>query len=435
MPRLGELLIAAGVLDREQVEEGLRAQIMWGGRLGTSLVELDHLSLDTLAKAVGRQCRLPAALAWHFDTADRALQERLPAEIAERYSCLPLLRVTGNQVVIASISPLDERARAVVAGELDVSPFQLVPAIAAELRIRYQLERIYKIPRATRFLRSRNTSHVHFPQFEINEVVADDVDLELPSELATGTIPPPRRHMRLTTSVEDCIIPATVDPVGAAEPLPQRDRRTYVPTLADAKPLDPPGRLGRIALKRITLGAEGMTKPADPSRRMATGTDPPDNVGSTLGAAARAIRISTDRDQVAELVIGTLSRFVPACRSAVILVVRGDVAIGWTGFRRDGMPVPDIGVPLDEPGLVPEVIRQNIGARMFSGQLTPIDSLLLQSLGGEHGDLLIEPIPIAGQVMCAIAIAANRGEELSSVATISMATGAAFARLMRESAR
>src|SRR5215475_10427544 len=103
MARLGELLVSAGLLGSGQVEQALRAQVLWGGRLGTNLVELHYLELDPLSRALGRQHHLPAALARHFEEADPELQARLPPEIAERFSCLPLVQMGPDQhVVIAT---------------------------------------------------------------------------------------------------------------------------------------------------------------------------------------------------------------------------------------------------------------------------------------------------------------------------------------------
>src|ERR1043165_6767364 len=144
MPRLGELLVAAGLLAVEQVEQALRAQVLWGGRLGTNLVELHYLELDPLAKALGRQHRLPAALGRHFEKADPELQRRLSPEAAERFSCIPLLRMgPEGHVVVASLGPLAQRQLGAIAEQLQVDVARLVPAVAAELRIRYQLERVY----------------------------------------------------------------------------------------------------------------------------------------------------------------------------------------------------------------------------------------------------------------------------------------------------
>src|SRR5215813_11314459 len=121
MPRLGELLVAAGLLTVEQVEQALRAQVMWGGRLGTNLVELHFLDLDPLSKALGRQHRLPAVLARHFEKADPDLQRMLSPEFAERFSCMPVLRMGPDRhIVIASLSPLAPRQLAIIADELAV---------------------------------------------------------------------------------------------------------------------------------------------------------------------------------------------------------------------------------------------------------------------------------------------------------------------------
>src|SRR5690242_2648336 len=108
MARLGELLVAARLLTQEQVGQALRAQVVWGGRLGTNLIELGCIDLDGLSRALGRQHGVPAALGRHFDRADPVLQQRLPAELAERWAIVPLLRVSGaRKIAIAATDPAD----------------------------------------------------------------------------------------------------------------------------------------------------------------------------------------------------------------------------------------------------------------------------------------------------------------------------------------
>src|SRR5689334_4440074 len=102
MARLGELLIAARLLDNEQIERALRAQVLWGGRLGTNLMELGLLDLDGISRALGRQHGVPSALERHFERANRELQERIPGELARRWSVVPLLYVGPHrQIAIA----------------------------------------------------------------------------------------------------------------------------------------------------------------------------------------------------------------------------------------------------------------------------------------------------------------------------------------------
>lgn len=472
MARLGELLVAAGLLTADQVEQALRAQVLWGGRLGTNLVELHYLELDPLSRALGRQHHLPAALARHFEKADPALQRRLSPETAERFSCVPLLQMGPDRhVVIASLAPLRPRQLAIVAGELGVEISRLVPAVAAELRIRYQLERVYHIRRTARFLRARGKITPPFPLFQVLAVQPDaEFDLSGPSlPISTremevyrppdaapegapdaATAPPARPDTVPDPDEDDALgdpgelIPAEIDAAGApgaedlddlshpavlegeaaaaAEPIEDeisaRQRRTYVRTLADALPDSEPQALGRIAIRKIAVGSA--------PRIMA---------GATLGEATRAIRRSTGRDRVADLVIDALDRFAPACDAAILLVIRGATAIGWKGFQRAGAGLGEIAVPMEQGGLVPRAVEFNVTLRRSTAELDPIDQLLLASLGKAGGDLVVVPISIADQVMCAMAIATPPDAPIACAEPIAAAAGAAFARLMRDASR
>src|SRR6185503_5223506 len=485
MPRLGELLVAAGLLTAEQVEQALRAQVMWGGRLGTNLVELHFLELDPLSRALGRQHHLPAVLARHFEKADADLQRMLSADFAERFSCVPVLRMGPERhVVVASIAPLLPRQLAIIGDELAVEVERLVPAIAPELRIRYQLERVYGIRRAARFLRARGKSIPPFPDFHVLPVQPEpevevapalptttrEMDLYRPGDpVAPGTAGDPDDDVATAAwekvEPEDEMIPVEVvaptgpiitvpdDPIdlslhaaledelampsGATDALGEplgdapddapddapasgRERRTYVRTLADAQGNDVDGQalLGRIAIRKVAVGS---------APRVLS--------GATLGEATRAIRRSTGRDRVADLVLDTLDRFTPACEAAILLVVRGATAIGWKGFLRGGGALGEIAVPMEDGGLVPRAVELNVTLRKQCGELDAIDRLLLASLGRQTGDLVVVPISIADQVMCVIAIATAENAALTSAEPIAAAAGAAFARLMRDASR
>ncbi|HEY0194465.1 MAG TPA: hypothetical protein VGC42_25305 [Kofleriaceae bacterium] len=420
MPRLGELLVAAGILTIEQVEQALRAQVMWGGRLGTNLVELHHLDLDVLAQVLARQHRMPAALGRHFEKADPALQRLLSPDFAERFSCVPLLRMgAAGHVVVAAIAPLPPRQLAIVADELAIDPAQIIPAIGAELRIRYQLERVYNLRRATRFLRARGKTIPPFPRFEILPVPPDAED----GEPEPRTLPVSTREMaefRLPDAERRDEAPAMPD-AAAPEPIEDdasaRERRTYVRTLADE-----PGQAERVApLGRIAI------------RKVATGSAPRIMAGATLGEATRAIRRGTGRDRVADLLIDTLERFTP-CEAALLLVIRGALAIGWKGFQRGRGALGELAVPLDG-GLIPAVVQHNHVLRQPCRDLAPIDRLLLDSLGQDAGDLVVVPIAIADQVLCVIALAAAEAGELPGAEAAAQAAAAAFARLMRDASR
>lgn len=450
MARIGELLVAAKHLSHDQVQQALRAKVMWGGRLGTNLVELGYLDLETLSRALGRQHRLPAALSRHFDKADRDLQRRLSAETAGRLLCIPLREIgTRGQVSIALVTPLPPRELAAIADELEVAPRLLVPAIAAELRIRYHLERVYKIPRSTRYLRTAGKTIPPFPQFDIDDVEDSEVDLPLPTDTAELPAVPAPVAPDISAQINE-VLSETGEPAPAwseiddlsadAEELDEdvsipitvedepsgRERRTYVRTIADADTDTAPHSLGRIAIKRIA------TQPGAPTGTVMPVLQP---APATLGETTRAIRRSTDRDTVAELVLSAVERFLPACEAALLMVVRGEVAIGWRGFSRAGATLPEIAVPLTEAGLVPWVVQRGLTVRLPATELRPIDQLLLISLGRADGELVVVPMMILGQVMCVIAMVASVGGDLTSAESIAAAAGAAFARLMRNASR
>ena len=228
----------------------------------------------------------------------------------------------------------------------------------------------------------------------------------------------------------------------AAEPAPPaderagRERRRYVRTITDdplpAPPAAPPldrAALGRIAIRRVAREAPVPSVATAPTAAPASTA-----AGATLGEATRAIRRGTDRDRVAELVIDTVARFVDECEAAILLVVRGDVAIGWKGFCRGDAGLPEIGVPLED-GLIPRVVSRGTTLRAPASDLCAIDQRLLAKLGASTGDLVVVPVTIASQVMCVIVLVTPPDVPAGSAESIAAAAGAAFARLMRAASR
>ena len=435
MARLGELLVDAKLLAPERVDQALRAQVVWGGRIGTNLVELGYIGLDELSRALGRQHNLPAALARHFDRSDPELQQRISAAFADRWSIVPLLRVgDDHKIAIACTDPLDSRGLATVADELALDPDRLVVSVAAELRIRYHLERIYKVPRGSRFLRSKGQNVTPFPELgEVDVPIESDPEIPITIEEDDAVSAPvraptsPEQTQQLAALIDEATDSAAPQPVDS-EPT-GRERRSYVRTLADlanvadAKETQP---LGRIAIRRVVLGGT-------PGRGAPQTAAPP--TVSSFDAATRAIRRGGNRERVAELVIDTIDRFAPGSETAMLLIIRGEVAIGWKWFDRSGATPPELAVPMDQPGLVPTVVERNAMGRCAADQLGPIDLLLLRALGNPDDDLVVIPVAVAGRVMCLIATAAEPDAPVEVVEAIAEAAGTAFARLIRNASR
>lgn len=425
MSRLGDRLLAAGLLTHEQLEQALRAQVVWGGRLGTNLIELGCIDLDQLATALGKQHALPPALGRHFERADGELQQQFPAELAARHCVVPLLRFgTPPRVAVVSLDPLSADARAEIAEALGVGPDQIVPSIAAEMRVRYHLERLYGIERTARFLRSRGKTIPPFPLFDPN---AMPFDIEEPtSPTLVPEAPPPAR---LSSEADEiaAMIDAAVDSATNPEtPTGGRERRSYVRLIVDEpkveeQKLGDTQTLGRMAIRKVAVNPQRSRGPT--------------RTPQSLADATRAIRRGADRDRVADLVIDTVQRYSPACSSAMLLVIRGEVAIAWKHFARDGASAPELAVPMDQPGMCPTTAQHSCVARSSAGHLGPVDELLLRSLGRGDGELVVVPVPIAGKVMCLIAAGIDQDADISALEAVAAAAGAAFARLIRDASR
>jgi hypothetical protein len=141
MPKLGELLIEAGVLSEEQIEFALRHQKQRGGRLGKHLVELGFLSESTLTKTLSKQLRLPAASAAAIERVPRDVIRLLAVDTARHHRSVPVRR-EGNHLWVAMSDPTDQHAIA----ELDSATGLTVrPMVASDLLISYGLEKHYGV--------------------------------------------------------------------------------------------------------------------------------------------------------------------------------------------------------------------------------------------------------------------------------------------------
>jgi hypothetical protein len=447
MSRLGELLIELGVLDTDKLEQALRAQVVWGGRLGTNLIELGFIDLDELSRALGKLHGMPAALARHFEKADPVLQRRILPELADKHSFVPLVELADEQVAIACMDPPDDDALAEIAHELGISSANVIVSVAAEQRMRYQLERVYNIARSARYLRSRGKSIPPFPEFG-DFSTEPDSEVEIPIEWdvqapARPPEPPPAPPVLVPIDrppTQPDALAALIDRAIAAAPPAEeqggRERRSYVKTLADdsSPPALPPlfGKASPPPVPEIAPGANTLGRIA--IRKVAVGATGAREVG--LPDAAKAIRRALHRDRVAELVLDSIERFVPECSAAALLVVRGDTATTWCHFARSGASLPDVAVAIDAPGLVPRALESAVTARAPSERLNAPDRRLLHALGADDdGELAIVPIAIGGKSLCVIACAVPPDTAIGDVETIATSAGTAFARLMRAAAR
>jgi type IV pilus assembly protein PilB len=102
--RLGELLVEAGVLDLDRVEDALERSAP-DERLGAALMRLEIIDEHRLADAVAAQLGLERVEV-EYSTIETGVTDLLPARLAERHDVLPL-RFEGHVLVVATADPSD----------------------------------------------------------------------------------------------------------------------------------------------------------------------------------------------------------------------------------------------------------------------------------------------------------------------------------------
>ncbi|MEO6772696.1 MAG: hypothetical protein ABI467_06700, partial [Kofleriaceae bacterium] len=190
--------------------------------------------------------------------------------------------------------------------------------------------------------------------------------------------------------------------------------------LDDAGPL--PARNGNDERRRYL-------EPMSAAPRTQTGPITPRS-GTLIDAGALLDMLRTsDRERVAQLAIEAVSHLVQHAEAAVLLTPRGDVAVSWTSFRRDGRVIPPLAVPV--AGALEAALRSKQQQGTDAGALGPVDQLLFVTLGLTRGELVVTPL-IARDRIIAVLVVAGTALDRAVIAAIAAAAAEGFARLMRE---
>jgi hypothetical protein len=148
--KLGTLLLRNAAISLTQLEAGLRAQVLYGGRLGTNLVELGFLDVDGLGAYLGDLTGLPVATQALLEMTTPSTLGLVPSDLADLHGAIPLYIDAAGVLAIAMVDPTDELAR----GELaEKTGHPLLPHVVAELRLLYYLEKHYGVIRKARYIR------------------------------------------------------------------------------------------------------------------------------------------------------------------------------------------------------------------------------------------------------------------------------------------
>lgn len=299
--RLGDMLVQAQMVTSAQVDEALALQKERGiGRLGTLLVELGYVSEMQLAQVLSNQLSVPWVNLYHVDFS-RELLNLIPAEVAEKYGCVPVyvrkVRKQGDTLFVATDDPTNESALTVIAQH---AAMPVKPMVASSSDVRDAI-RVYYFggrPSATAAaapVKKKAPSIAAPPPTRpsIAPVELDDSELEDEEgpELTVAEIPRAAKvpEEAVTSSEAEALTSAELEaapelaaeaktqasvesppePVVAPQPVPAEQSRPAIAPAAAAEPAPAPKKKARtITLTlldgtTVTLPAPGQKKAAE----------------------------------------------------------------------------------------------------------------------------------------------------------------------------
>lgn len=146
--KLGELLISEAVITQDQLDEALKCHIMFGIKLGSSLIELGFIQEDVLVNLLSKKMGVPAVSHDELLHVPAEVINRLSPAVAEKFRVIPV-KLDNKRLYIAMSDPTDFKAQeelSFITGNI------IVPLIAPEVRILFALEKYYAVSRDYRYV-------------------------------------------------------------------------------------------------------------------------------------------------------------------------------------------------------------------------------------------------------------------------------------------
>jgi len=247
--RLGEFFVRKGIITAMQLDEALKGQLIFGGHLGTLLLEMGYIEEPVLGRSLGEIFGVGYAPPHLFQTIPRNVIEKLPRRLVEKHHAVPF-DLRDRTLDVAMIDPrnlpaLDEMSFAAGA--------KINPWVSPEARVFQVMERYYDIPRRQRYI------SVCQDLDEAEPGKAGGSAAKARTAYATGYAPPPHvAALALTGSGEPTTMAAGQAAVPAAPPQASAD--TPQAQLSDA--LCAAESMADMAGAALAHAARGMTRAA-----------------------------------------------------------------------------------------------------------------------------------------------------------------------------
>jgi hypothetical protein len=388
---LGEMLIAAKVVTPRQLDDSINNQVIYGGRLGTNLIELGYLTENVLADFLSRQHGVPTIAPAAYAKVQTAVAKLLPKSVAERTMTVPLvLKDRTLHVVMAdpnNVGLLDEVRFA--------SGKRIEIYVAPEVRVYFLLNKLYGTKRDVRFVTLSRAEKMAVMAGgpggvapAVKESRARSLSMDgVADDTQTGELMSEAEFSALTHGIGMGVGTSEVQAAEEEAVLLgdlQEDEEELI-VLDDEIPAEAPA-----AAQPQPIAAA----PAAPVQ--ADDTVAPRQL--TLAQATKALQHVEHRDQIARVVLGFASA---TFKRTVLFMVRPDMVMGWDahgkGLSRES--VEHLMVPLSAPSVFKLVCESR---SHFLGAIpkSPVNTRFVKLLGGdEPRSAFIIPIVFKGKVV------------------------------------
>ncbi|MCW5829246.1 MAG: hypothetical protein KIT79_08010 [Deltaproteobacteria bacterium] len=476
---LGQYLVKNGFATPAQIDDALNLQVVYGGRLGTNLLEVGALDERTLAKALSKYHKVKALDPTAPLTVRPDAFELISRHFARKYNCIPMW-TEGQKLYVATSDPRNQFSLEAIAR---VTGRQIVPLVMPELKFHAALEKFYNIKRELRFVtlsmklierERRKKAQKVKPKEEAPKAAPPTEDL-MPEEVFEGQIASLQERQGMTTA------PLSGDhPFGDTE-APAAAAKARAPA-ASAPPSMPPGDpnaqthtpfagkgvqvIDREALARaeaesadeileiddadiieiddadiieeVVYSQSADAAPEEILEADEAELEAPKFTAIDLKTAQQMIADARNRDDIARaalsLALNTMSR-------ALIFIVKGNLVMGWDGAGEqvDRGTIQSLVLPLNVPSAFKFVFDTRAP---FVGPLpaNETNDQFLKLLGGARPkSSVIFPILFRGRVVNVIYADSGPGKlastDISDLQILSPKIPATFDRILNERKR
>lgn len=210
---LGEMLLAANLIDEVQMQVALAEQRQSGKRFGSTLVDLKFIDENVLAAFLSKQIDVPCISLLHIEVHKKVIR-KLNRTVALACKAVPVRVDEKSRLEVAMVDPTDTDALEKV--ELTVG-MAISPLVAPESSIQTMIDKIYPAEPGEDTLSSRQKDRAR-------NAVNDPIFWDLIAELETGDLD--HRLTRIEQSLEQIwvILEKVLRTVEARESVPRGDR-------------------------------------------------------------------------------------------------------------------------------------------------------------------------------------------------------------------